>query len=104
MRSTIIPKQLTAGLKTWGADSTRIHMEVFGPEAPITPGIAQPPARRFTLPRENPAPDHRFHLHEAGSRFRGIHGFPVCWNSQKLATFPYSGRAAQGSAIPASAH
>jgi ferredoxin-NADP reductase/MOSC domain-containing protein YiiM len=33
-------KQLTEGLKTWGADSTRIHTEVFGPEAPITPGIA----------------------------------------------------------------
>jgi ferredoxin len=38
---------LTAGLKTWGADFTRIHAEVFGAEAPITPGIAQsshPPA------------------------------------------------------------
>jgi ferredoxin-NADP reductase/MOSC domain-containing protein YiiM len=32
-------KQLTEGLKTWGADSTRIHEEVFGQEAPITPGI-----------------------------------------------------------------
>ena len=32
-------KQLTQGLKTFGADSTRIHQEVFGPEAPITPGI-----------------------------------------------------------------
>jgi len=34
-------KELTQGLKTWGADSTRIHLEVFGPEAAITPGIAQ---------------------------------------------------------------
>ena len=33
-------KQLTQGLKTWGVDTARIHMEVFGPEAPITPGIA----------------------------------------------------------------
>jgi ferredoxin-NADP reductase len=33
-------RDLTAGLKTWGADSTRIHAEVFGPETPITPGIA----------------------------------------------------------------
>jgi ferredoxin-NADP reductase len=33
-------KQLTEGLKAWGADSTRIHREGFGPEAPITPGIA----------------------------------------------------------------
>jgi ferredoxin-NADP reductase/MOSC domain-containing protein YiiM/ferredoxin len=34
-------KQLAAGLKIWGADSTRIHAEVFGPETPITPGIAR---------------------------------------------------------------
>jgi ferredoxin-NADP reductase/MOSC domain-containing protein YiiM len=34
-------KQLTEGLKAWAADSTRIHLEVFGTEAPITPGIAQ---------------------------------------------------------------
>jgi ferredoxin-NADP reductase/MOSC domain-containing protein YiiM len=34
-------KQLTEGLKTWGADSSRIHEEVFGQEAPITPGIAR---------------------------------------------------------------
>jgi ferredoxin-NADP reductase/MOSC domain-containing protein YiiM len=33
-------RDLTAGLKTWGADSSRIHTEVFGPEASITPGIA----------------------------------------------------------------
>ncbi len=34
---------LTEGLKTWGVDSTRIHSEVFGPEEPITPGIARSP-------------------------------------------------------------
>jgi ferredoxin-NADP reductase/MOSC domain-containing protein YiiM len=33
-------RDLNAGLKTWGADSTRIHAEVFGQETPITPGIA----------------------------------------------------------------
>jgi ferredoxin-NADP reductase/MOSC domain-containing protein YiiM len=33
-------KQPTEGLKTWGADSARIYQEVFGQEAPITPGIA----------------------------------------------------------------
>jgi len=33
-------KQLTDSLKTWGVDSTRIHTEVFGSEASITPGIA----------------------------------------------------------------
>jgi ferredoxin-NADP reductase len=97
-------KQLTQGLKTWGADSTRIHRRCLGRKRRSHQELRDPPARRFTLPRENPASDHRFHLHEAGSRFRGIHGFPVCWNLQKLATFPYSGRAAQGSAIPASAH
>jgi ferredoxin-NADP reductase/MOSC domain-containing protein YiiM/ferredoxin len=34
-------RELTKGLKSWGADSSRIHAEVFGPEAPITPGIAR---------------------------------------------------------------
>src|SRR5690349_18943878 len=34
-------KQLTEGLKTWAADPTRIHTELFGPEEPITPGILQ---------------------------------------------------------------
>lgn len=33
-------RQLTEGLKTWGVDPPRIHEEVFGPEASITPGIA----------------------------------------------------------------
>ncbi len=40
-------QNLTEGLKAWGADSTRIHAEVFGPEEPITPGMARssrPPA------------------------------------------------------------
>jgi ferredoxin-NADP reductase/MOSC domain-containing protein YiiM len=32
-------KQMTEGLKTWCVDPARIHAEVFGPEAPITPGI-----------------------------------------------------------------
>jgi ferredoxin-NADP reductase/MOSC domain-containing protein YiiM/ferredoxin len=31
--------QLTRDLRTRGTDATRIHMEVFGSEAPITPGI-----------------------------------------------------------------
>jgi ferredoxin-NADP reductase/MOSC domain-containing protein YiiM/ferredoxin len=34
-------KQLTEGLKTWGVDPTRVHLEVFGQEAMITPGITQ---------------------------------------------------------------
>jgi ferredoxin-NADP reductase/MOSC domain-containing protein YiiM/ferredoxin len=39
-------KELTEALKAWGADSARVHVELFGPEAPIRPGIArssQPP-------------------------------------------------------------
>jgi ferredoxin-NADP reductase/MOSC domain-containing protein YiiM len=47
-------KQLTEGLKTWGADSTRIHSEVFGQEAPITPGIARSSAPRVHAPAGNP--------------------------------------------------
>jgi ferredoxin len=37
-------RDLTTGLKTWAVDSTRIHTEVLGQEAAITPGIA-PSAR-----------------------------------------------------------
>ena len=33
-------RSFTAGLKTWGADPTRIYEEIFGPEESITPGIA----------------------------------------------------------------
>jgi ferredoxin len=33
-------QQLTEGLKTWGVNPARIHQEVFGQEASITPGIA----------------------------------------------------------------
>ncbi len=98
-------RDLTAGLKTWGADSTRIHTEVFGAgSADHARNCAILPPAGSRSRGSNPAPDHKFHLHEAGSRFRGIHGFPVCWNLRKLATFPCSGRAAQGFAIPASAH
>lgn len=32
-------RSFTAGLRQWGADSTRIHTEIFGPEEPVTPGI-----------------------------------------------------------------
>ena len=33
-------RSFNAGLKTWGADASRIHEEIFGPEESITPGIA----------------------------------------------------------------
>jgi ferredoxin-NADP reductase/MOSC domain-containing protein YiiM len=47
-------KQLTEGLKTWGADSRRIHAEVFGQEAPITPGIARSSHPPVHAPAGNP--------------------------------------------------
>jgi ferredoxin len=34
-------RDLTAGLKSWGADAARIHAEVFGPETPKAPGITR---------------------------------------------------------------
>jgi ferredoxin-NADP reductase/MOSC domain-containing protein YiiM/ferredoxin len=33
-------KDLLGSLKTWGAAASRIHTEIFGPEEPVTPGIA----------------------------------------------------------------
>jgi ferredoxin-NADP reductase/MOSC domain-containing protein YiiM len=33
-------RDLTAGLAAWGVGANRVHSEVFGPGAPITPGIA----------------------------------------------------------------
>jgi ferredoxin-NADP reductase/ferredoxin len=47
-------RDLTAGLKTWGADSTRVHEEVFGSEAPITPGIARSPRPPVHAPAGEP--------------------------------------------------
>jgi ferredoxin-NADP reductase len=47
-------RELTAGLKTWGADATRIHQEVFGPEAPITPGIAPSSHKSLHAPAGRP--------------------------------------------------
>jgi ferredoxin-NADP reductase len=34
-------QDFTAGLKSWGADSSRVHSEIFGSEESITPGIAR---------------------------------------------------------------
>ncbi|HEY4359953.1 MAG TPA: MOSC and FAD-binding oxidoreductase domain-containing protein [Bryobacteraceae bacterium] len=47
-------RDLTTGLKTWGADSTRIYQEVFGPEASITPGIAASSPRPVHAPAGEP--------------------------------------------------
>ena len=47
-------RDLAAGLKTWGVESSRIHQEVFGPEAPITPGIAPSGRRTVHAPAGDP--------------------------------------------------
>jgi ferredoxin-NADP reductase/MOSC domain-containing protein YiiM/ferredoxin len=43
----------TAGLKAWGVAGSQLHTEIFGPEAPITPGIA---ARQRRAPHLPPSP------------------------------------------------
>jgi ferredoxin len=42
---TAFMDDLSAGLGALGFDASRIHTEVFGPEAGVTPGIAAIPAR-----------------------------------------------------------
>ena len=67
-------RDLTVGLKTWSADSTRIHREVFGPEAPITPGIA----RSSRPPVHAPAGEPGTGPHISFTRS----GLTVSWNSR----------------------
>ena len=67
-------RDLIAGLKTWGADSARIHSEVFGPEAPMTPGIAQTSRLPVHVPAGEPG---------AGPQVSFIRsGLTVSWNSR----------------------
>ena len=47
-------RSFKAGMKDWGVASTRIHSEVFGPEEPITPGIAPSSRRPPHLPSGPP--------------------------------------------------
>jgi ferredoxin-NADP reductase/MOSC domain-containing protein YiiM len=47
---------LTAGLKTWGVPAGRIHQEIFGPEAALTPGINSVSGRPPHLPVGPPGP------------------------------------------------
>ena len=67
-------KQLTEGLKTWGADSSRIHREVFGPEASITPGITP----TYHLPVHPPAGEPGAGPQVSFTRS----GLTVSWNSR----------------------
>jgi len=42
---TAFLRDLKAGLSAWGVASDRVHTEVFGPGAPITPGVAAAASR-----------------------------------------------------------
>lgn len=65
---------LAAGLKTWGADSARIHREVFGPETPVTPGIARSSRAPVHAPAGEPG---------MGPQISFIRsGLTVPWNSR----------------------
>jgi ferredoxin len=46
-------KQLTEGFRAWGVDPSRVHREVFGQEASITPGIAPSSHPPVHLPAGN---------------------------------------------------
>jgi ferredoxin-NADP reductase/MOSC domain-containing protein YiiM/ferredoxin len=85
-------RDLTAGLKTWGADSTRIHTEMFGPETPITPGIARSPRPPVHAPAGEPGSGPQISFTRSGltvpwdSRFSSLLefaeacGVPVRWS------------------------
>ena len=67
-------RDLTAGLKTWGANSTRIQAEVFGPEEPIAPGMVRSPRSPAHPPSGEPG---------AGPQISFIRsGLTVSWDSQ----------------------
>jgi ferredoxin len=67
-------KQLKEGLKAWGADSTRIHAEVFGPEESIAPGMVRSSRRPAHTPPGEPG---------AGPQISFIRsGLTVSWNSR----------------------
>ena len=67
-------RQLTEGLKTWAADSSRIHVELFGPEEPITPGIARSSRPPVHLPAGEPGTGPQISFARSG--------LTVPWNSR----------------------
>jgi len=67
-------RDLATGLKTWGADSTRIHTEVFGAEAPITPGIAASSRPPVHAPTGSPSAGPQISFTRSG--------LTVPWNSR----------------------
>jgi len=67
-------EQLTEGLNGWGVDPERIHQEVFGPEASITPGISSSPHPPPHLPAGKPG---------AGPQVSFVRsGLTVSWDSR----------------------
>lgn len=67
-------QQLTESLKTWVADSARLHVELFGTEEPITPGIARSPRSSTHPPAGEPG---------TGPQISFVRsGLTVPWSSQ----------------------
>jgi ferredoxin len=72
----------TAGLKTWGADSARIYVEIFGPEESIKPGIAPSSGSAPHVPAGPPGHGPQISFTRSGvtapwdSRFPGLLDFP----------------------------
>ena len=85
-------RDLSAGLKTWGAESARIHQEIFGPQSPITPGIARAPQPPVHPPTGKPGTGPQISFTRSGltvpwdSRFSSLLEFaeacdvPVQWS------------------------
>jgi ferredoxin len=57
---------LTASLKEWGVDASRIHIEMFGPEGALTPGIATAPKRSAHPPAGIAGPGPRVSFTRSG--------------------------------------
>lgn len=85
-------RDFATGLKSWGADSSRIRAEVFGPEESITPGIAASSRPAPHLPAGTPGPGPQISFTRSGivapwdSRFKSLLEFaeacdvPVKWS------------------------
>ena len=101
------PACVLAGLdrrtRDLGVSNDRVHSEIFGPEKPITPGIAETPHHRLTRPRAPPAPARMYPSPAAASTSLGTPNSQAFSNSPKPATSQCAGRAAPASATPAKA-
>jgi ferredoxin-NADP reductase len=98
---TAFMDDISAGLAALGFDASRVHTEVFGPAASVTPGIAATPARAPHPPAGPPETGRRLRSLAATSRSHGAANTPACSNSPRPAMYPSAGHAAPASAIPA---